>query len=146
MASSRDEFEKSVTRLIDGFLSDLSKTVAKHRPHDYYNFQEMKQEMKGIMPTLAGLSQRWSLEILFLLYMRNLRFNEFKNLLMDISSRTLTDKLRMLQKNGFVARKIIGESPVQIQYSLTANGKAIALSCLPLLYQLQRSILTRNRT
>ena len=55
-----------------------------------------------------------------------------------ISSRTLTDKLRMLEAKFLLRRNVTSSSPVRVGYSLTTRGREIALSCLPLIYELRK--------
>ncbi|MDA4118234.1 MAG: helix-turn-helix transcriptional regulator [Thaumarchaeota archaeon] len=94
----------------------------------------MESEVECVSAIFSVLSQRWSLGIIFLLYMRDLKFNELRDVLKAISSRTLTEKLRMLEKNGILTRSVTSSAPVRVGYSLTARGRVIALSSLPLLY------------
>jgi DNA-binding HxlR family transcriptional regulator len=94
--------------------------------------------MKGIVSIFSALSQRWSLGIIYLLYMRTLKFNELRELLPGISSRTLTDKLRMLERSGILTRSVLTSAPVRVSYSLSTRGREIALASLPLVYQLQK--------
>ncbi|MGD7008717.1 winged helix-turn-helix transcriptional regulator [Metabacillus sp. 84] len=43
----------------------------------------------------------------------------------SISGRVLSDRLKDLEQNGVVTRTIIPETPVRIEYSLTAKGQAL---------------------
>ncbi len=129
--------QKEVARLVEDFLASLDKVLAKHEKREY-SVEEMEKQTKGLVGMLSVLSQRWSLVIIFLLYMRSLNFNEFKEMLPGISSRTLTDKLRMLEKNKILTRSVTSNAPVRVSYSLTTRGREIALSFLPLLYQLRK--------
>jgi len=136
MASRRGP-EKEVAPLIEDFLSKLALVISKRRPREY-SVEEMEEQMKGVVSILSVLSQRWSLGIIYLLYMKSLKFNELRDLLHGISSRTLTDKLRMLERSGILTRSVTSSAPVRVSYTLTTSGREIALSCLPLLYQLRK--------
>ena len=103
-----------------------------------YSMGEIEAEMKPIMPILGILSQKWTLQLIYLLDRKSLKFNEIKKILNDISSRTLTDKLRILEKEDLLSRRIIDQAPVRVEYSLTEKGKLVALSCIPLLYNLRK--------
>ena len=136
MASRRGP-EKEVAPLIEDFLSKLAHVISKRKPREY-SVEEMEEQMKGVVSILSVLSQRWSLGIIYLLYMKSLKFNELRELLHGISSRTLTDKLRMLESSGILTRSVTSSAPVRVSYTLTTSGREIALSCLPLLYQLHK--------
>lgn len=134
---SQEELEKEVADLVNDFLVDLDKILAKRQSREY-SVEEMEGQMKGLVKMLSTLSQRWSLVIIFLLYMRGLNFNELRYMLPGVSSRTLTDKLRMLEKNKILTRSVTSKAPVRVSYALTTRGREIALSFLPLLYQLRK--------
>jgi DNA-binding HxlR family transcriptional regulator len=134
---SHERREKEIATLIEDFLANLARALPKHEEREY-SVEEMERRMKGIVSILSALSQRWSLGIIFLLYMKTLKFNELRDLLPGISSRTLTDKLRMLESSGILTRSVTSNAPIRVRYSLTTRGREIALSCLPLLYQLQK--------
>lgn len=70
------------------------------------------------------LSTRWVGLILFDLLKGTKRFSEMEADL-PISGRLLSDRLKMLEKEGIVERNIYSEFPVRIEYSLTEKGKAL---------------------
>lgn len=51
------------------------------------------------------------------------RFNEFLESVEGINSNTLATRLREMEKNGLITRKIYHEIPIRIEYSLTEKGK-----------------------
>ena len=53
------------------------------------------------------------------------RFNELKKLLKGISSRTLSDKLKLLIENNYVERVVCVGPPVKVRYLLTEYGTNI---------------------
>ena len=60
-------------------------------------------EVKAAVEALHVFASRWTIEILSTLYIAGpRRFNQMKNLLEGISSRTLSDKLRFLVDEGLV--------------------------------------------
>ncbi|MFC2948976.1 winged helix-turn-helix transcriptional regulator [Virgibacillus sediminis] len=70
------------------------------------------------------LSTRWVGLILFDLLKGTKRFSEMEADL-PISGRLLSDRLKMLEKEGIVERTIYSEFPVRIEYSLSDKGKAL---------------------
>ncbi|WP_085993964.1 winged helix-turn-helix transcriptional regulator [Oceanobacillus senegalensis] len=70
------------------------------------------------------LSTRWVGLILFELLEGTKRFSEMESDL-PISGRLLSDRLKMLEKEGIVERNIYSEFPVRIEYSLSEKGKAL---------------------
>jgi DNA-binding HxlR family transcriptional regulator len=75
----------------------------------------------------------WSMEILFLVgVFGSLRFGELEEFL-GTSSRTLSVKLRMLCKAGFLKRTVESGPPLRTSYSLTRLGRGTAAAASPLM-------------
>ncbi|QKY71730.1 helix-turn-helix domain-containing protein [Lentibacillus sp. CBA3610] len=70
------------------------------------------------------ISKRWVGLILFQLLDGTKRFSEMETDL-PISGRLLSDRLKMLEKEGIVERNIYSEFPVRIEYSLSEKGRAL---------------------
>ena len=51
------------------------------------------------------------------------RFRELEHSLAGISSRTLAERLRALEREGVVRRHSYPESPPRVEYELTAKGR-----------------------
>jgi DNA-binding HxlR family transcriptional regulator len=74
------------------------------------------------------------LEILYSLFLKNsVGFREFKKVL-GVNSRTLSDKLKLLAKHGYVSRKILSNPNPRVKSDLTTKGRNTVLLALPLLY------------
>ncbi|RFA36271.1 transcriptional regulator [Virgibacillus dokdonensis] len=79
------------------------------------------------------ISTRWVGLILFDLLKGTKRFSEMEADL-PISGRLLSDRLKMLEKEGIVTRDVYSEFPVRIEYSLSEKGKALA----PVIKEIQK--------
>ena len=72
------------------------------------------------------LGRRWSLLILKNLSTKEtIRFNELKRALSGISSTVLSERLRELEREGLVSKKIYPEVPPRVEYSLTPQAKEL---------------------
>lgn len=71
------------------------------------------------------LGRRWTGVILYMLLQKPHRFNELLNAIHGISDRLLTERLRELEENGLVERRVIPESPVGVEYGLTEAGREV---------------------
>ncbi len=60
------------------------------------------------------------------------RFNEFLDSVEGINSNTLATRLKEMEKNGLVNRKIYHEIPIRVEYSLTDKGADL----IPILEQM----------
>lgn len=80
-----------------------------------------------IEATLKILGNKWTFLIIKNLMGKKLRFNELLYLLKGISPKTLTTRLRDLEKEGVLTRKIYPEIPPRVEYSLTVKGDDLKL-------------------
>ncbi len=62
---------------------------------------------------------------------KKMRFNEMTRSLSGISPKTLSDRLRELEKNKIIRKMIFPEIPPHVEYELTKKGEKIT-SCFNL--------------
>lgn len=95
-------------------------------------------EVEAAVEALHVFGSRWTIEILSTLYIAGpRRFNQLKNLLAGISSRTLSDKLRFLVEEGLVIRQVDDGPPVRVQYILSEHGITCGRLLSPLVAHLK---------
>ena len=68
------------------------------------------------------VGKRWTGAILFVLMDGPLRFSEVKQLVPDLSDRLLSERMKELEAEGIVERRVIDDMPVRVEYALTAKG------------------------
>jgi DNA-binding HxlR family transcriptional regulator len=79
-----------------------------------------------INKTISRISKKWTLLILRELnYNGPKRFSVLAKEMKGISARTLTKRLRELEKMDLVSRKRFKEIPPRVEYSLTKKGKEL---------------------
>ncbi|MCW2986153.1 MAG: HxlR family transcriptional regulator [Conexibacter sp.] len=83
---------------------------------------EMVQGTRG---ALSLISSKWSVEVLYLLASGTRRYSEIFYDVGEISKKTLTQTLRLLQRRGLIARRAYAEVPPRVEYSLTPLGWSI---------------------
>jgi DNA-binding HxlR family transcriptional regulator len=71
------------------------------------------------------IGKRWSGAILFVMTNGPLRFSEIRHLVPDLSDRLLSERLKELEAEGIVQRRVFDEVPVRVEYELTAKGHAL---------------------
>lgn len=73
---------------------------------------------------LGQVLDKWSVQVLEELCERPCRFNELRRLI-PVTQKSLTATLRRLERSGIVARKVVSDRPVAVEYSITALGKTL---------------------
>jgi DNA-binding HxlR family transcriptional regulator len=72
------------------------------------------------------IGRRWSGAIIKMLLQAPSRYAELRAAIPDITDRMLSERLKELEEENIVARTVIPETPVRVEYSLTAKGRALA--------------------
>lgn len=92
----------------------MQRTVAESPAADAYC---------PVKATLSLLGQKWVARIVHELMAGDLRFNELAQAVGGCNSRTLCDRLRLLEDMGIVHREIVATTPPWVEYSLTPKGR-----------------------
>jgi DNA-binding HxlR family transcriptional regulator len=128
------EFRKVVEARMNQVLKGVEETFNEIIEKQKITPEELKDELESLQESFNLLFQKWSLEILYTLLLKDtMGFGGIKKTL-TVNSRTLSDKLKMLQKHGYITRNVTAGPPLRVMYALTPNGKNTVLLALPLLY------------
>jgi len=99
-------------------VADTSSTVSREDACPRYE--------KPYSSVLRPLSREWTPHILWVLSSDGpTRFGELKRRVEGISSKVLTDRLRMLEAEGIISRECEPTKPPKVIYSLTAMGQEL---------------------
>src|SRR3954471_16034123 len=71
------------------------------------------------------IGKRWTGAILSVLMDGPLRFSEVKVLVPDLSDRLLSERLKELEAESIVERRVSGDLPARVDYALTGKGRAL---------------------
>jgi DNA-binding HxlR family transcriptional regulator len=71
------------------------------------------------------IGKRWTGAILIVLMDGPLRFSEVRHLVPDLSDRLLSERMKELEAEGLVERRVLDEMPIRVQYELTKKGRAL---------------------
>jgi len=88
----------------------------------YVNDKEFKC---SISVTLDIFNDRWKLSIIWHLLNENKRFKDLHNEIDEITQKTLTVKLKELEKKNIINREVFAQVPPKVVYSLTPAGKRL---------------------
>jgi DNA-binding HxlR family transcriptional regulator len=71
------------------------------------------------------VGKRWSGAILLVLMDGPLHFSGIRQLVPELSDRLLSERLKELEAEGIVERRVLDGAPVRVEYSLTPKGRAL---------------------
>jgi len=72
------------------------------------------------------IGARWSGAILQVMLNGGTRFGAIAAAIPDLTGRMLSQRLRELEAEGLVERQVTADTPVRVEYRLTAKGRALA--------------------
>src|SRR6266566_3440611 len=90
------------------------------------NRQETPELCNAFHSAIELIGRRWTGAIIFLLLRSRCRFATLRDAIPDITDRMLSERLQELEQEGIVARTVIPETPVRVEYELTRKGKGLA--------------------
>jgi DNA-binding HxlR family transcriptional regulator len=79
----------------------------------------------GVERTLRVLDGKWTTLIVRELLSGSKRFGEIRTALGSPSPKTLTDRLRALERHGLLTRTVHPEIPPRVDYELTERGASL---------------------
>jgi DNA-binding HxlR family transcriptional regulator len=80
----------------------------------------------SVVKTLRVVGSKWTILIIRDLLKGTMRFGELRKSLDGVSPKTLSERLKSLEKEGVVTKKIYPEVPPRVEYSLTKRGRSLA--------------------
>lgn len=92
----------------------------------------IKAKRRLIRETYSLIQGKWTIDVIFIVRMlEEPYFNDIRRAVPDINSRTLTDRLRHLEKSGIILRTIHEEPQLRVTYKLTEFGVGLMDMLLP---------------
>jgi DNA-binding HxlR family transcriptional regulator len=129
-----NELRKLVESRMKSNIEGIEQTLRQIFGTQKLGLEELRETIKSLEESFDLLSQKWNLQILYILFLRETTgFGELKKIL-RVNSRTLSDKLKILNRYGFIKRSVDQGPPLRVGYSLTSKGRNTILLALPFLY------------
>jgi DNA-binding HxlR family transcriptional regulator len=71
------------------------------------------------------IGRRWTGAVIRMLLDGRMRYSDLKAAVPEISDRMLSERLKELEAEGIVTRIVTPDTPVRVEYELTAKGRAL---------------------
>lgn len=85
-----------------------------------------KAEFRCPVDKVVGLfNKKWTIQIIRDMFFGKKTFTEFKENKPNLSNKVLSERLKELEDNGIVEKKIIKTHPVRTEYILTEYGRSL---------------------
>ncbi len=96
---------------------------------DTLDRHELQQFEEAFCPyyqqAIELIGRKWTGVILRAQLHGILRFSELKAAIPALSDRMLSERLKELEAEGLVVRRVIPDTPVRVEYLLTTKGRAL---------------------
>lgn len=91
------------------------------------NRKKNKEPICSLDYAFRMIGGKYKGRILWYIYNENnvLRFGELKRMLLNITSKMLTQSLRELESDQLISRKVYRQVPPKVEYSLTTTGQEL---------------------
>ncbi len=105
-------------------ITENQKVRAAEKLKKMFGHMDRREmEYCPIRDVMALASDKWSiLIILYLGYYPVMRFNHLKKRVNGISNKVLSERLKVLEADGYLCRTMFPEVPVRVEYNLTDFG------------------------
>lgn len=90
-----------------------------------YKLKKQEEDVKALQDTIYVIGGKWKLPILNSMCDGNKRFREIERSIPKITTRMLSKELKELEINGFITRKVIDNTPVQVIYEFNEYAKTL---------------------
>ncbi len=88
-----------------------------------------RESISGFCPryhrAIEIIGRRWTGAIVRALLAGQTRFGQIRSTVPGLSDRLLSERLKELEAEHIVERRVYDESPVRVEYSLTDKGRAL---------------------
>ncbi|MBN1215814.1 MAG: helix-turn-helix transcriptional regulator [Candidatus Lokiarchaeota archaeon] len=126
---------------IKKYISDsriiLRSLINNHQNKIKHNYDRRRLEVAYFDKAISILTKKWTIHILWELEVyRGLIFNQLMRHLKNISSRSLSGTLKMLEELQLISRTVQETRPPSVLYKLTDKGKGVVELSIPLLFML----------
>ena len=119
------------------FRDDVSK-FSNQTISDFRLARDPSRSARLNLGVTKAIFGKWGIEILVAIYtLGAMRFEELRKTLRPISSRVLSQKVKLLENAGLVHRSILNTRPPKVEYSLTEKGLTVATLGDPVLLYLR---------
>ncbi|MEH7083093.1 helix-turn-helix domain-containing protein [Neobacillus drentensis] len=85
--------------------------------------EEIKHICTNFHNAIEFIGKRWMGSVIFSLLEGPKRYHEIVTSIPGISDRLLTERLRDLENEGLIVKRVISTSPKKVEYELTPAGK-----------------------
>lgn len=104
----------------------LSEQYGERENFNQFMIDDMNCKCCPVFNTLNIIGKKFTTLLLRnMIFLKQKRFSEFLNSIEGINPKTLSIRLKEMEREELIKREVFNETPVRIEYYLTEKGKAL---------------------
>lgn len=144
VALSGKTLEEEIEEKVDHVLRGVSEALEKFVREEGLTVTKVKSILEQLEPSFRLLTRKWALTILYALLLAGPASFTALHEATGVNKRSLSQRLRELERHGLVKREVKTEPPITTIYKLTETGRDAALLMIPLIYYVMRRVPRRE--
>lgn len=126
---------KEMLNLIPEMRKAVKTGMRRDQKLFVHDIQRVQMERALIKMALEFFNGKWTLDIIYtIVNMKKPYYNEIQKILSDVNSRTLSTRLKDLQKKKIIKRHVQKGQPIRVHYTMTEFGMGLFEMILPFIF------------
>ena len=123
---------KEVLVLIPQIVSTGKLCLQRELDASVHDAKRLQAERLRFQDAFSFIQGKWTIDVLYMVFvLGEPNYNQILQVLAGINSRTLTDRLKLLEDKGILHRTLHDARPVRVTYKITDKGKSLIALLLP---------------
>jgi len=132
----KETFKETID-LIPTILKTSKNSFQREMDAKLHNLERKDSERSRFQTALSFIEGKWTVDVLYMIFlMENPGYNQLLQALPGLNSRTLTDRLKLLEEKLIVNRTAHDTHPVRVTYTMSDFGLGLIYLLLPALLYL----------
>jgi DNA-binding HxlR family transcriptional regulator len=138
-----EESFKSIFDEIENAQKTMRTFLNSHTHHVPHDQMRIQLELPLLNAVTDVVTKKWAVQILWLLEIKkDVIFNDFVRFFQGISTRSLSDTLKMLEKHELITRTVEDTRPPRVHYALSKKGEVFVEIAMYLVFFLNKDELS----
>ncbi|MBD3341630.1 MAG: hypothetical protein GF353_21170 [Candidatus Lokiarchaeota archaeon] len=126
---------EEMINIIPKLREAVRKSMERDQQMFVHNISRVKMERNFMRNAMDFFHGKWALDIIYtIVNLKTPYYNDIQKTLSDINSRTLTMRLKELQKKNVIKRNVEMGQPIRVYYTMTEFGMGVYEMILPFIF------------
>ncbi len=100
-----------------------------------HDIRRIQMERTILKKALEFFNGKWTLDIIYtIVHLKKPYYNDIQKVLANVNSRTLSTRLKELQKKKIIRRNVEKSQPIRVYYTMTEFGNGVFEMMIPFMF------------